>query len=142
MPTGNNCLNPPNKEQPNYVNHEGTIKISGGTDCKKAAKCALHFLRKEIKNIEFFYLGANAGQQAMKAMGLMRLMLETATDGKMTVVFQPNATMTVVQDQTTFENVQKDAVFWRAMVVNIEDLNKAVSIYVPSTGILPAGNDV
>jgi hypothetical protein len=120
-------MNPSYKEPTSYIIHDGTVRIAGGTDCKKAAKCALHFLRKGIKVVDFFYLGANAGQQAMKAMGLMRLIFETATEGKMTVVFQPNAAKTMVRDQATFQDVEKDAVYWRVSVIAIEDLEKAVA---------------
>ena len=103
---------------PVYVTHPGTIRVSGATECKKAASCALHYLSQNILPIDFFYVGANAGQQAMKAMGIFRYTFERATEGETTLLFQPNRVQTraLVRDGTNAEMLI-DAVYWRTYVI-------------------------
>lgn len=110
---------------PIYEPHAGTIRISGATESKGAASCALHYLGQEISPIDFFYIGANAGQQAMKAMGIFRYTFERATEGTYTILFQPNRVQTKakVRDGTDAEMLI-DAVYWRSYPVSIEALNE------------------
>lgn len=114
-------------EIPVYAPHPGTVRISGATDCKKAASCALHYLSQGL-TVDFFYIGANAGQQAMKAMGILRYILERATDQKTTVLFQPNRVLTETKDRTNPELLVKvDGVYWRAYpmsLVNVQQLQE------------------
>ncbi len=115
---------------PLYDPHPGTIRISGGTDCRKAAKCALYFLKRGITDVDFFYIGANAGQQAMKAMGIMRNFLEEATEGKCTVLFQPNRVQTNVKDaEQPGVVIVKDAVYWRAYIIRASELQNILRNY-------------
>lgn len=113
-----------------YEPHVGTVRVSGSTDCRKAAKCALFFLQRKAAQVDFFYIGANAGQQAMKAMGIMRNLLESATEGRITVLFQPNRVQTEVMDliDPTIVTV-KDAVYWRAYVLRADELPNIVRNY-------------
>lgn len=107
---------------PLYVVHPGTVKIAGHTECKLAAKCALHHLSRNIGPIDFFYVGANAGQQAMKAMGIMRYLLEQTTEGKSTVFFQPNRVRTQSFQAGSTDTI--DAVYWRVYVLPTEKLTE------------------
>lgn len=119
-----------NQDIPRYTPHPATIKISGGTNCRNAAKCALFFLNRQVgPHVDFFYIGANAGQQAMKAMGIMRRCLEEATEGKATVVFQPNHVQTLVRDEITGLDAYKVAVYWRAFVVKTQAFDDLIKIH-------------
>jgi len=96
-----------------YKNHDGTIIISRTSVCRKVAKCALHYFLNNKKKIDFFYIGASAGQQAAKSMGLFRYMLEEYSDNKLTVYFQPNRVQTYVTDDKRWT----DGIVWRAVIV-------------------------
>lgn len=100
---------------PVYAPHSGTIRISGSTESKKAASCALHYLSQQVSPIDFFYIGANAGQQAMKAMGIFRYTFERATGEQCTILFQPNRVQTRAKAfPDSKEEILIDAVYWRA----------------------------
>lgn len=101
-----------------YQNHDGTIIVSRVSTCRKVAKCALHYFLNGKKDIDFFYIGASAGQQAAKSMGLFRYMLEGYSDNKLTVYFQPNRVQTFVEDDQRWT----DAIAWRAVVVTSDDI--------------------
>lgn len=131
---------------PFYVSHPGTVRIAGHTEALSAAKCALHFLGHAITPIDFFYVGANAGQQAMKAMGIMRYIVESTTQQKATVIFQPNRVRTeVAQGAQTGAPQIIDAVYWRAFLVDNEELAKLVISYgkhdIPSFAKTAASRD-
>lgn len=108
---------------PIYQPHAGTVKISGATESIKAAKCALHYLGNNVSPIDFFYVGANAGQQAMKAMGIFRYLVESTANGKATVFFQPNRVRTRLTNPQAGGVEVIDAVYWRAYLFDTEDLN-------------------
>ncbi len=118
-----------NQDIPTYQPHPGTIKVSGGTDVRAAAKCALFFLNKQVApHIDFFYIGASAGQQAMKAMVKMKEFIEAATEGKSTVLFQPHHVQTPVTEPDN-SVVMKYAVFWRAHVLRTQGLSELLLQY-------------
>jgi len=71
-----------------YVPHSGTIRVGGSTGPKIAGKCAFHFYDKKVPIIDFVCIGANANQQATKAMGVFRYMLIGSVEG-LDVSFQP-----------------------------------------------------
>jgi len=62
-----------------YREHEGTIRVAGHTQPRDIARCALKLLENAI-DPEFLYIGGNAGQQAMKAMTIMRYQLESSME--------------------------------------------------------------
>lgn len=108
---------------PLYVSHSGTVRISGASESKKVASCALHFLSQDLGPVDFFYIGANAGQQAMKAMGILRYTVEKYTEGKTTVLFQPNRVQTETQDHADrSKTLLVDAVYWRTYAVGAVQL--------------------
>jgi hypothetical protein len=107
---------------PVYESHPGTIRISGSTESKKAAACALHYLAQGVDPIDFFYVGANAGQQAMKAMGIFRYTFERSND-KFTLLFQPNRVQTPAKvRQDSSEETLIDACYWRAYPISLASL--------------------
>ena len=71
-----------------YVPHNGTIKVGGSTGPKITGRCALHFYEREVTPIDFVCIGANANQQATKAMGVFRYML-LSSQNIVDVSFQP-----------------------------------------------------
>src|SRR5687767_13522603 len=93
---------------PTYVDHEGTLKISGRTLPRGAAVCALHFLERRMKQIEFLCLGANANQQAMKVMGIFLFLVEKDSRHSCSVAFQPLRYRTMTTDPETREQKLKD----------------------------------
>lgn len=116
-----------NAEIPLYVPHEGTIKISGRTSSRNAARCALHYMERGVTEIDFFYIGGNAGQQAMKAMGIFRYVVESMSNGSDTVFFQPNRVQTEILEEG-MGAVKKDAVYWRPFVINIHDFTTLLTL--------------
>lgn len=99
---------------PLYVDHAGTVRISGFTDCTRAARCALHFALESREPIDFLFLGANAAQQAIKAMSCFSELLREATDGKTTVLYEPLHVM--VETNPSGPSSLKDATFFRAII--------------------------
>lgn len=114
---------------PFYEPHPGTIKISGATESIKAAKCALHYLGNQVSPIDFFYIGANAGQQAMKAMGIFRYLVEQTAKEQATVLFQPNRVRTRLAQPIGGTVSVIDAVYWRAYLFNRAELDNAALNY-------------
>ena len=100
-----------------YVSHEGTIRISGSTVPKKAGKCARHFLERGITPIDFFCIGANANQQATKAMGVFSYMTKNY-DG-LEIAFQPLRFMVETIDPTSQQKELKDAIVWRCVLLDL-----------------------
>lgn len=106
-----------------YKPHPGTLKIAGGTIPKKAGICAYHYFHRGITPIDFFVIGANANQQAMKAMGVFKFRAEEesrlADKGEcplFTISFAPLRFHTVTENETTHEEKEKDAVVWRTVI--------------------------
>ena len=99
-----------------YVEHKGTIKISGKTMPKGAALCALSYLNQGVDKIEFFYIGGNAGQQATKAMSVFAFLVDKDSQGRMSVSFRPLRVSTITKDAVTGEEKEKDAVVWRTIL--------------------------
>ena len=105
-----------------YVPHEGTLRVSGTTIPGKCAHCALHYLEKGHPIIDFFCIGANANQQAMKAMGIfMNLVERNLPDAKYSVAFQPLRFKTETDNQTTHLREFKDSTVWRTILIKHGD---------------------
>lgn len=92
-----------------YRDHAGTIRIAAHTDCTRAAKCALHYALNDRQPIDFLFLGANAAQQATKAMSCFADMMREATEGKKTVLFEPIHVLVETPEP-------KDATVFRAVI--------------------------
>ena len=102
---------------PLYAEKEGTVRVSGSTLPRKAGRCAFYYLQRGLP-VEFFCIGANANQQAMKAMGIFRELVDECPDftGN-SVAFQPLRVRTHTVDPTNGDQKDKDAVVWRTLMV-------------------------
>lgn len=100
-----------------YTEHEGTVRVSGKTTPKSAACCAFAYVQKGVEPIDFFYIGANAGHQAMKAMTTFAHMVSQELQLKGTVAFIPIRVMARTTDPITNLSADKDATVWRAVMV-------------------------
>jgi hypothetical protein len=98
-----------------YIEHAGTVRVSGKTLPKTAACCAYGYLQRGIEKIEFFYIGANAGHQAMKAMTIFSHMVRTELSQAGSVAFLPLRVLTKTDDGTG-KLTEKDATVWRAIL--------------------------
>lgn len=106
---------------PRYTPHEGTVKISGSTTPRSAGKCAYYYLGRGLK-VEFFCIGANANQQAMKAMGIFMNLVNNDPkyqDTKVSVAFQPLRFTTDTVIQGSEQHKDKDATVWRTYLVQL-----------------------
>ena len=104
-------------EIPVYVEHAGTIRISGKTDPRRASKCAMHNLNNAVSPIEFLCIGANANQQATKAIGTFMYNVQRQFP-KFLVAFQPLRYMVKTQDVVTNAEKLKDATVWFTVMVD------------------------
>ena len=107
-----------------YALHNGTLKISGKTIPKDAATYAMDLMSKGVKQIEFFYVGANAGHQATKSMGVFRRLFEQSSGGLYTLAFVPRCFYTKTEDKI---NADKIASVWRTIVVPVAIAEKEVA---------------
>lgn len=102
---------------PRYEPHEGTIKVAGGTLPKGAGRCAFHYLQKQMFPIDFMAIGANANQQATKAMGIFAYMVKNSPEFTgMGVAFEPLLFKTDTEDRQTHEHKDKSVTIWRTVV--------------------------
>lgn len=96
-----------------YTAHDGTLKISGKTVPKDAGVYACDLLKRGVAQIDFFYIGANAGHQATKSMGVFKRMFEEANPGMFEVSFVPNCFLTYTEDAKHEERI---ATVWRTVI--------------------------
>ncbi len=104
---------------PLYKPHEGTVKISGSTVPRGAGRCAFFYLQRGL-SVEFFCIGANANQQAMKAMGIFMNMVNQDADfqsKRLSVAFQPLRFLTDTVDAASQGHREKDATVWKTFLV-------------------------
>jgi hypothetical protein len=104
---------------PLYVSHEGTIRISGSTAPRKSGVCALSFLEKGFKTIDFMCIGANANHQATKGMSVFCYMVDQNMKGKLTVAFKPLRFQTETTHPVTGEKKLKDCTIWRTLLFEV-----------------------
>lgn len=104
---------------PFYVLNPMTVKVSATSAVKAIAYYALELCSKFDDPVEFFYIGASAGQQAAKAMGIFRYKVDELFEGRKTAVFRPNR-VRVRLDSEKGEIV--DAIYWEAFVVPTDAL--------------------
>ena len=102
---------------PLYTPGVGTVRVSGSGDCKKIAKCALHFIHQRKMPVDFFFVGSNAGHQAIKAIGIVTEIMKDTTDGASGLVFEILHVSTQV---VTPEAKLIDATVLRAYVIRKE----------------------
>jgi hypothetical protein len=101
-----------------YNEHAGTVKIAGATQPKGAGWCAFCFLRQGVSPIDFMCIGANANQQATKAMGIFRTnVLRSEQHKEMDLAFQPLLFRTHTEDAQSHEKKDKSVTVWRTMIV-------------------------
>lgn len=105
----------PSLNLPEYLCHGGTLKISGSTVPRKAAWRAFSLLEAKVKNVEFLFIGASAGQQTVKSIGILSDLFSERYYGEFIVVFQP------MRFKTTIANTEKevDAQVWRSFVIDM-----------------------
>lgn len=58
-----------------YVEHPGTVRVSGASEAVKVAKYVALLLSNKVPNVELLFIGANAGQQAFKACSIVSDMM-------------------------------------------------------------------
>ena len=115
---------------PLYQAHAGTLRIAGCTLPRNASKCAYHYFERGIWPIDFLVIGANANQQAMKAMGSFRHRVEQDSSRRnsnngatFTVAFIPLRFHTDTESAVTHEHIEKDATVWRTVLFSDTENN-------------------
>lgn len=114
-----------NQDIPEYVRHPGTVLVSGTSASRKVAWCALGFLDEGRPNVEFMFIGASAGQQALKAIGLTSIIFEERNEGKYLLFFRPLRFRTVIRDAESAREVE--AQVWRTYVIPLEAISSALN---------------
>lgn len=105
-----------NEKPPTYQEHKGTIRVAGHTTPKTAGFCAFKYLTQGIENIDFFYIGANAGHQATKAMGVFSYLVDSHFKGSYSVTFKPERVMTLTSTDDQGGEKEKDATIWKTYI--------------------------
>ena len=100
---------------PLYSSHSGTVRVSGTTVPKRCANCAHFYLLRGVSDIDFFCIGANANQQAMKAMGMFMLRAEKE-DPLLVVSFKPLRFQTNATNPKTGAQEVIDCTVWRTVL--------------------------
>ena len=121
-----------------YVEHGGTIRISGRTLPHKAGFCAFSYLQQGMAVIDFFYIGGNAGQQAAKSMGVFSHLVKqdmALKNKNVFVAFVPLRFMTMAKDAGIGNPREKDASVWRVVLVD------GIHPSAVKDGDLPVKND-
>lgn len=110
-----------------YVKHAGTVLVSGRSSPIGTGRCAAHFLDRGCLPIDFLVIGADANQQATKAMSCFREMVTQELGPKgIFVLFTPLRYGVQTADPKTPNVVTvKDAIVWRTYVVkdNVVQVN-------------------
>ncbi len=101
---------------PVYIETPSTIKVAGGTIPKGAGRCAFHYLQQSKLPIDFMVIGANANQQATKAMGIFCYMVTNAPEfAGIQVAFQPLLYKTLTHSDTNEKF--KSVTVWRTIIL-------------------------
>lgn len=109
------------KESDLYVNHPGTVLVSGKSEVGKVARYIVHLVEKKTEPIEIFFIGANAGQQAYKACAVASIIAEEELKIHMSFITKRAKTKTEQRDVTGKVLLQnnapvyavKDAFIWQ-----------------------------
>lgn len=106
-----------------YEEKPSTIRVAGSTIPKSAGRCAFHYLQKQMFPIDFMAIGANANQQATKAMGIFRFMVENAPEfAGIFVAFQPFLYKTTTHDRGGDRD--KSVTVWRTIIIEPKKSNE------------------
>lgn len=107
---------------PLYAAHEGTMRVGGATVPRKAAWRALALLEGKVPNVEFLFIGASAGQQSLKAIGILCDLYDRKYREEYVLVFRP------MRYRTLIDGTEKevDAQVWRAYVIDLSYLCKLI----------------
>ncbi len=110
-----------------YVTHSGTVRISGQTSPRAAASCALQLLKAETWPLEFLFIGANAGQQATKAMAFLAFIHDRQySDSE--IAFRPSAYWVMSTDRSNNDApVKRLATVWKVVLVQKAQVHEKVS---------------
>lgn len=112
-----------------YQPHSGTVRISGRTPPASAARHARDTLRGEANRFtDFLFIGANAGQQAAKAAGLLAQFIHEQTEGTIAVAYFLHRYLVRLEPKKENPPVHDgvkmvEGYVWRAMLINTETLN-------------------
>jgi hypothetical protein len=98
-----------------YIEHKGTVRVSGRTLPKTAGCRAFSYFQQGYDVIDFFYIGANAGHQAVKAMTVFSHIVKNEKPN-IKVTFEPLRILTLTNDESGNQK-EKDATVWRAVFV-------------------------
>lgn len=105
---------------PMYEENPRTVRVAARSEAKNTAMYALELCGNSPEPVEFLYIGASAGQQAAKAMGIFRYKVDEVFNGTKTALFHPNRVRVVLNNG---ENQIVDAFVWRAYVVPVLSLS-------------------
>lgn len=101
-----------------YVQHPGTVLVAGQSSPIGTGRCAAHFLDRNMLPIDFLVIGPQANQQATKAMGCFRLIVESELGQGLTVMFQPLRFGVNTRDPgDPSKTTLKDAIVWRTFII-------------------------
>lgn len=100
---------------PIYVEHEGTIRVAGISRPLLLAQCAQALITNGVPVIEFFFIGANAGHQAAKAMTILAYQIEQEHKGRVTATFRPCRYLTITHEGQVPK--EKDASVWKLFLL-------------------------
>lgn len=114
--------NDSNASVPVYIEHEGTLRISGESMPRLIAQSVHTLISRDVQRIELFYIGGNAGQQATKAMTIVAYQVFHESGGKFNALFHPLRVLTATTDPNTGAVKQKDASVWLLVLVHSETL--------------------
>lgn len=93
---------------------------------RKAAFCAMAFLDERRPDVEFLFIGAAAGQQALKAVGILSDLFENKWRSEFVLVFRPMRFRTTIMPTTPTEAPRDvDAQVWRAVVLDLSIIANA-----------------
>jgi len=109
------------EELPLYVNHAGTVLVAGGSQVGKVAWYIIHLIKQQVKPIELFFIGANAGHQAYKACAVATLIARDEMGKELGFITRRARTQTEKRDITGKVEMKdsqpvvqfKDAYLWR-----------------------------
>jgi hypothetical protein len=97
-----------------YKECASTIRVAGKTLPKGAGRCAFHYLQKGMLPIDFMCIGANANQQATKAMGIFCHMVKHSPEfNNIRVAFEPFPVRTLTGEA---DKQMKSATIWRTVI--------------------------
>lgn len=104
---------------PLYTEGPQTVRVSGGTDPKSAGRCAFIFFTRGVLP-EFICIGGNASHQATKAMNWFRYRTTHNNPSlEVDLAFQPLRFQVMTKNPETGEEMLKDAVVWKTVVIKL-----------------------